>query len=642
MSVQTRSTALQNEIVRLYAQFEKDGRMANPAAQPLVEILDTDGATILDTVNAQMEHTGVWYVDWYVPANIPVGNYYDRWTFQWSASSSITEIVQTFSVYTLDSYINFISPGINYNISERVFQMLNDLANDYIYMAQHIPIYWEQAMRIQQENQQKRVKNYYYFTLDSDEYNATEGAVYFNNGQKFTVLRTMVPTLSTSSSSTSISSSSESIGNVSTSSSSIDSHSSNSSPSSSSQSLSSESSDNLNSSSSSETIPVTTTTTTWVYKEILGCVGTGVPSNSGTLVKVSGAGDASIGYVSYTSQMARLSTIYSLAYGNWNRDPRPKVRLNNRIVDDGWYVDWNGKIYFDRLMAPEDNVYVAYDFAFFKPEELMAFLDLGLKTMNTVPPASVTYPNVVSMPFEWDAPVLLFAGMTAIRRLIFDLNFQEKWVIFSRPENMEATQQFIQNLKDLLTAYEASWLEMSKNVKTRKLPGIAMSVTPEYSLPGGRCLAFDTLIDCKIDNDVKQFLTIKDLFSLFDNGKEISVLSNVGKNKVDYVSVGNIWNSGNKLTYFVRTKDTEIRATEEHLIYVVNKKKFVPVKEMSVEDYVLVLKNGKLIKQKLIADPEENCIEEVYDMEIPETENFIGNNIKLHNSRWFRYLYKTN
>ena len=231
---------------------------------------------------------------------------------------------------------------------------------------------------------------------------------------------------------------------------------------------------------------MTTTTTTWVYKTVLGCVGTGSPLNSGTLVKVSGTGDASIGFVSYQVQQARLSTIYSLAYGNWNRDPRPKVRLNNRLIDDGWYVDWNGKIYFDKLMAPEDNVYVAYNFAYFNDEELMGFLMLGLKMMNTVPPASVVYSSLVTMPYEWDAPVLVFAAITALRRLIFGLNWQEKFVIFTRPENMEATQQVIQNLKDLLSQYETLWLEIKKTVKTAKLPGIAQYVTPEYTLPGGR------------------------------------------------------------------------------------------------------------------------------------------------------------
>ena len=484
MSVQTRTTALQNEIVRLYCTFEKDGRLANPAAQPLIEILDTDGATILETVQGQMEHTGVWYADWYVPANLPVGNYYDRWTFQWDASSGITELVQTFNVYSLDSYINFISPGITYDTSDRVFQLVKDLANEFIYEAQHIPIYWEQAMRIQQENQRKRVKNYYYFTLDSDIYSATEGASYFNNGQKFTVLRTLVPTDSSSSSG-----SSESAGNVSSSSSStssIDSSSSGSSDSSSSSSASSESLGNFSSSSSSEDIPVTTTTTTWVNKTILGCVGTGAPTNSGTLTKVSGTGDSTIVFLSYTSQMSRLSTIYSLAYPNWNRDPRPIVRLNNRVIDDGWYVDWNGRVYFDRLMAPEDTVYMAYNFAYFKDEELMAFLDFGLKMMNTVPPASTSYGSLATMPFEWDAPVLLFAAMQGLRRLIFGLNFQEKFVIFARPENLEATQQVIQNMKDLLTQYEALWLEVKKDVKTRRLPGIAQYVTPEYTLPGGR------------------------------------------------------------------------------------------------------------------------------------------------------------
>ena len=148
MSVQTRTTALQNEIVRLYFQFMNNGILANPGAQPLVEILDTDGVTLLYSGNAVTEATGIWYVDWYVPANLPLGDYYDRWTFQWSSLSEVKEEVQRFSVYSLDTYINFTAPAVDNRISNKVLQLLNDLKNDFIYEACHIPVYWEQVMRI--------------------------------------------------------------------------------------------------------------------------------------------------------------------------------------------------------------------------------------------------------------------------------------------------------------------------------------------------------------------------------------------------------------------------------------------------------------------------------------------------------------
>lgn len=488
MSIQTRTTALQNEIVRLYFKFEKDGSLANPAGQPLVEIIDSDGVTVLATLNAHIESTGIFYADWYVPANLPLGNYYDKWTYQWDSSSAIKESVMTFNVHSLDTYINFISPGISHNVSNRVVQMSLDLANDFIYEAQHIPVYWEQAMRIQQENQHKRVTTYYYFTLDCDGYSAKEGAVYFNNNQKFTVFQDLVPLNSSSSSS------SESEGNYSTSSSStslsssssIDSSSSSSSYSSVSSSTSSESVNNVSSSSSSGRRTTTTTTTAWTYKPILTAVGTGEPNPSGMLTKVSGTGPDTIYYDSFDKKVSKFSTVYSLAYNNWNKEPRPIVRINNRIVDDGWFTDYNGMIYLDGIMAPEDSINVRYNFSYFSQEEILAFLRLGLKMMNTVPPASVTYSNLRTMPSEWDAAVLLYAAVTALRRLIFGINWQEKFVIFRRPDNLAAANDVIGHFNSLLQEYNSLWLEVKKDVKTRKLPPTSQYVTPEYTLPGGR------------------------------------------------------------------------------------------------------------------------------------------------------------
>lgn len=648
MSVQTRTTALQNEIVRLYCQFEYNGVLTNPAAQPLVEILDTDGVTVLDTITAQIEHTGIFYADWYVPANLPLGNYYDRWTFQWSATSSVTEMVLTFNVYGLESYINFVGPAITQSVSNRVVQLMKDLSNDFIYEAMHIPVYFEQAMRVQQENQAKRIKRYYYFTLDADIYNVSADAIYFNNGQRFTVWQSLVPFYSSSTSSSSYSSS-ESVGNVSTSSStsssssSLNSYSSNSSSStseSSSSYTSSSSSSSVNSeSSSSEPITTTTTTTPWTYHPVLTCVGTGNPSTSGSLTKISGTGPTTINFISWEGKTSRFSTIYSLAYQNWNKDPRPIARVNNRIVDDGWFVDWNGRVYFDGLMAPEDSVNMFYHFAYFSEEEILAFLNLGLNIMNSTPPSSVYYPSLDTMPGEWNAPVLLYGGITALKRLVFGLNWQEKAVIFSRPDDLNGAQQAIQNFKELYAEYNTLWLEIKKNAKTQKLYGMAQYVTPEYTLPGGRCMSSDTFINCKI-NSKNEILTIREIFDLFKSGKSISVMSLVNNKKVDYIPVGKVWSSGRKTTYILTTNDAQIRLTKEHLVYIPKENQYRPVMDITSEDSIYVFNGKKLVVQKLLLDPEKYKTEDVYDIEVPKTENFVGNNIVSHNSRWFRYLYK--
>ena len=632
MSVQTRTTALQNEIVRLYFVFEADGQLANPGSQPLVEILDTDGATVLATVPAVVESIGIFYADWYVPATLPLGDYYDRWTFQFGTAGNVQERTNVFSVYGLDSYINFVSPAVASSITDRTAQLMIDLSNDFIYEAMHIPVYWEQGMRIQQEDQQKRVKDYYYFYISSNEFFAEEDAVYFNNGQRFTIVETIYYDFSSSSSS---SRSSESVGNNSSSSSSLDSSSSSSSVSSSSSS----SKDSSSSSTSSESQPVTTTTTTqWSFQAVLTAVGTGDPNSSGTLAKISGIGSNSISYSSVQVKRSRFSTKYNLAYKNWNRDPRPVIRVNNTIQSDGWTTDWDGNIYFDGLLTPEDSVNVRYQFSYFSEEEILSFLRFGLQMMNSMPPASITYNNLSSMPYEWNAPVLLWAGITALRRLIFGLNWQEKMVIFTPPERPEQGQSAMTNFQSLLSEYLNIWKEQAENAKTKKLPASAMYITPEYSLPGGRCMGSDTRIRFIIDGK-EDYLTIKEAYNLSLH-KKIRVES-MDNDRILFEEVGKIWKSGNKDTYWVRTNHESIRLTLEHLVYLPTYKSFVNVGSLRKNDVVLVNRGGKLIESKLISDPVFYANEEVYDIEVPATENFVGNNIISHNSRWFRYLYKS-
>jgi len=484
MAIQTRTTALQNEIVRLYCYFYNDGILRNPA-QPLVEILDTDGVTTLDTIPAQQENQGIWYADWYVPANLPLGDYYDRWTYQFDSNYSVREQTMIFSVFSLQSYINFLSKGRATSVSDRANQLLIDLGNDFIYESMHIPIYSEQGMRIRQDNQKKRSKSYYYFVVNEG-VKAYEGDKYINNGNTFTVFETL-PYSEYSSSSSESSSSSSSVD--SSSSSSVDSSSSSSSSSNEEISSSSSESDlggsssSTNSSSSTSEEFVTTTTTPYIHKIVLTCVGTGDPSSSGTLNLSSGDGDSTISYIEFTKKNSTFSTVYGLAYENWNQDPRPIVRVNNRIADDGWHSDYMGKIYFDTLMAPEDSISVAYNFSYFSKEELLSFLNLGLKMMNGLPPASEAYSDLQFAPYVWDGGILLFAAMTALKRLIFGLTWQEKRIIYGRPEDAQNAAQLYQ---DLYKSYLELWTEFGKNVKTRKLPGMAMYVTPEYTLPGGR------------------------------------------------------------------------------------------------------------------------------------------------------------
>jgi len=640
MAVQTRSTALQNEIVRLYCTFIQNGTLSNPVGQPIVEIIDTDGVTVLASLPASLENTGIFYADYFVPQNLPLGNYYDRWSFQWDSSSPSQELTMIITVHSFESYINFLSTGKAIKTSSAASQLILDLGNDFIYEAQHIPVYAEQGMRIQQENQAKRIKNYYYLTLSDNENWATSGSVYSNNGRTFTVFESILPPDSSSSSSSNsyLSSIISTNSSVTSSGESMSSDSTQSSDStiSSNSSLSSNSSSSRDSSSSSSYLIGIDTAEEYVPKIILTLVGAGDPSESGTLTKISGEGSSTITFSDWKKKVSRLSTVYSFAYKNWNQEPAPVVRVNNRVVDDGWHLDYDGKIYFDTLMTPEDSVVVSYNFAYFAQDELLSFLRMGLSMMNSVPPASSAYTSLDNAPRIWYAGILLFAAVTALKRLIFGVSWQERRIIYGRPED---AQNALSAWQDLYKSYMETWTEYAKNVKTLKLPGIALSIQPEFTLPGGRCMSSGTCIKCEIGGKIKE-MTIKEAYivSLNDSIK----VESMNNDRVLFEDVRKIWMSGNKETYIVKTDSEEIRLTSEHLVYLPCQEKFIDVGSMKKGDIIFVNRNGELNRKEIISDPVLYGVEEVYDIEVPSTENFIGNGIVSHNSRWFRYMFKSN
>jgi len=229
---------------------------------------------------------------------------------------------------------------------------------------------------------------------------------------------------------------------------------------------------------------------TYIPTVVLTALGTGDPLDSGTLTLVEGCGSENISFSGVTKKTGKFSTIFDFAFHNWNQDPRPIVRLNNtRIIDDGWHTDYQGKVYLERLMAPEDYINVSYNFAYFSDEELLSFLKFGLQMMNTLPPASIQYGTLQQAPQTWDAPILLWAAITALKRIIFGLGTQEIQLVFGGPDTInseEAARAYADTLKGLYTDYTELWKEAGENVKTKKLPGIAIAVQPEYTLPGGR------------------------------------------------------------------------------------------------------------------------------------------------------------
>jgi hypothetical protein len=192
----------------------------------------------------------------------------------------------------------------------------------------------------------------------------------------------------------------------------------------------------------------------------------------------------------YWEQLNRTEDAAKLnaAYGNWNEDPKPVVRINGLLTPGGWIADYaGGNIFFATPPSEGDDITVSYNFAYFSQADLAGFLKEGLRAMNAVPPASYTYNSIQQIPRNWEYGVLLVGAIHALRRIILGLTLQEKSIIFG--EDREKADAAYQKFQTLYQDYNTLWLEISKDIK-RTLPMIGVNVMPEYTLPGGRARWF--------------------------------------------------------------------------------------------------------------------------------------------------------
>jgi hypothetical protein len=268
MVVQDRYSAIQNEVVRLFHVFEVNGRVVTPPEAPTVRIVDQDGTTTLWTSLATSIGAGIYYVDYSVPINLPIGRYYDEWNFRFTSTDSNSRDTTYFEVYPKDTILNFSTTVVSQKLSDPMQSAVRQLAGGYLFEVQHLPMYAEQARR--------------------------------------------------------------------------------------------------------------------------------------------------------TGEVLRRD----FAYKNWNKDPRPIMRVNNRIVTDGWYVDYNGNVFFQNPLDDSDNVIASYNFAYFNYTELASFINIGISAMNSLPPVS-SYTDIAQIPSSWYQGVLIYAAIQALRRVLLGLTTQE-------------------------------------------------------------------------------------------------------------------------------------------------------------------------------------------------------------------------
>lgn len=168
---QSRETAMRGDFVRLFCTFMKDGVLRDPTAQPQVRMVTNDyhqestssssdvaigsssTSSIMDDPTtgigpfyAVRMYTGMWYVDWFVPPNAVLGDYFDIWYFQLESQGAMEKKTFTFEVHTGDAYLNFDTSPIVSTTGQVARTLVNALKANLIAEACDIPIYWEQGM----------------------------------------------------------------------------------------------------------------------------------------------------------------------------------------------------------------------------------------------------------------------------------------------------------------------------------------------------------------------------------------------------------------------------------------------------------------------------------------------------------------
>jgi len=248
-----------------------------------------------------------------------------------------------------------------------------------------------------------------------------------------------------------------------------------------------------------------------------------------------------------------------------------------------------------------------------------------------------------------------------------DLCHQEPQIVFGGPEAA-------QKLMDVLDGQKKNYEEDVKTALDLKKYGnyhnlTQMYITPEFTLPGGRCLACDNSVfyqikrvfDNKNCGEIQNVYTnsasqnnnclyqapvaiysasgtVADVYTLFENGYDIEVLSD-NNGRLSFEPVSMIWKSGKKPLIRIETISGDaIEVSKDHIMFVDGVE--VPASEVKKGDPLHVLSSNSIITSKVFSICEIKP-KDTFDIEVPSTANLFVENIKCHNSRWFRYLFSS-
>ena len=175
---------------------------------------------------------------------------------------------------------------------------------------------------------------------------------------------------------------------------------------------------------------------------------------------------------------------FSLSWPRWNLC-NPLVMKNNELMDyDSMAIDYDtGMIVFPKPLHDTDKIDVTYNFRFFTQVDMLRFLNDSLSQINLEPPQTVAY-TLDTVPPNFIGTLMQGALAHAIQKLLFCIQFQQPGTIFG---NQERLDKAVSNFMSQKENAEKQFREDKKTLKTKgPYPKVALIVTPEYTLPGGR------------------------------------------------------------------------------------------------------------------------------------------------------------
>jgi hypothetical protein len=334
------------------------------------------------------------------------------------------------------------------------------------------------------------------------------------------------------------------------------------------------------------------------------------------------------------AKKSRDRKTFEFTFKKWNQSAGCRIYRNGEIVNEGYEINYaRGKVLFNEPLLSQDVVNADYNFRWFSDEDLDRFLDNAIQILNIYPP--VTPYTVNNVPDRFLPPILYGAAKDALRQLMMSLMFQEPSQVFGGGDKAEKAFHMLETLKK---NYEADWKVILEQKKYGPYPRGGIISTPEYTLPGGRCISLLTKGLCKIDNSIFE-TNMKQLLSLYKQYPNIHILSQNDKDgKLVFAPINHIWLSGEKTVYEIKTQyGYSIRASDEHLFFVNNR--YIPLMDIKEGDNIIIANNAKIENDKVKSITKLRRKEMMCDLEIFGTANLFANGIKCHNSRWFRYLF---